>query len=130
VSDFAKVHLPALDDLAAGRPFGEVQEARFAGAALGAEATGLALQRVKPGRRQAFGHRHDAAEEVYVVVAGSGRAKVGEELVELGPLDALRVAPAVPRAFEAGPDGLDLLALGPRHEGDGEILTDFWPEGA
>ena len=62
-----------------------------------------------------------------MVVGGSGRAKLDEEVVELQPLDALRVAPHVARAFEGGQDGLQMLAFGPRHEGDGEIVQDFWP---
>jgi mannose-6-phosphate isomerase-like protein (cupin superfamily) len=82
---------------------------------------------VKPGCRQGFAHRHEAAEEVYVVVGGSGRIKLDDEIEEIRTLDAIRVAPKVARAFEAGPEGLELLAFGPRHEGDGEILReDFW----
>ena len=61
------------------------------------------------------------------MLAGSGRVKLDDETAEIGPLDAIRVAPQVVRAFEAGPDGLELLAFGPRHEGDGEILReDVW----
>ena len=52
--------------------------------------------------------------------------KLGEEIVDLAPLDAVRVAPEVPRAFEAGPDGLELLVFGPAHGRDGEIIEDFW----
>lgn len=120
-------NLRDVEDAAAAGGLGEVQEARFAGKPLDAQDTGLALQRVKPGRRQAFGHRHEKAEEIYVVLAGSGRAKLDDDVVELRPFDALRVAPGVARAFEGGPDGIELLALGPHHEGDAEILADFWP---
>lgn len=49
-----------------------------------------------------FGHRHREQEEVYVVVAGSGRMKAGDELVEIAEWDVIRVAPSVMRAFEAG----------------------------
>jgi uncharacterized cupin superfamily protein len=113
--------------MAAGHGYGDLQEARFAGKRLGAQDTGLALQRVKPGKRQPFGHRHDAAEEIYVVLSGSGRVKLDDEIVAIGPLDAIRVAPGVARAFEGGPDGIDVLAFGPHHDRDGEILQDFWP---
>jgi hypothetical protein len=42
-------------------------------------------------------------------------------------MDAIRVAAEVARAFEAGPDGLELLVFGPHHEKDGEVLEeDFW----
>jgi mannose-6-phosphate isomerase-like protein (cupin superfamily) len=108
--------------------FESVQEARFAWSDLNAERTGLAFHRVKPGCRQGFAHRHDEAEEIYVIISGKGRLKLDDEVVDVAPLDAIRVAPTVTRAFEAGDDGLELLAFGARHEGDGEIVTDpsFW----
>ena len=83
---------------------------------------------LRPGRRQAFGHRHERAEEVYLVLSGAGRVRLGDEIVEVGPLDAIRVAPPVMRAFEAGPDGLELLAFGPHHRGDGEIVPGWWSD--
>jgi mannose-6-phosphate isomerase-like protein (cupin superfamily) len=115
------------EDFAPKFGFDERQEARFPWRDLGAEATGLALLRVKPGQRQAFAHRHHAAEEIYVVLSGSGRIKLDDEIHEVGALDAIRIAPGVARAFEAGPEGLEFLAFGPHHENDGEILRDdFW----
>lgn len=108
--------------------FGELQEARFATGDLEAERTGVSLHRVKPDRRQGFGHRHEEAEEVYVVISGSGRVKLDDEIVEIEALDALRVAPGVTRQFEAGPDGLELLAFGARHEGDGELVPGWWSD--
>jgi mannose-6-phosphate isomerase-like protein (cupin superfamily) len=121
--------LKKLTDIADSAPssgFGDIQEARFARDALDTELTGFSHHRIKPDRRQPFGHRHDKAEEVYVVLAGSGRAKFDEAVVELGTLDAVRVAPGVTRAFEAGPDGLELLVFGPRCDGDGEIVMGWW----
>jgi mannose-6-phosphate isomerase-like protein (cupin superfamily) len=107
----------------------EVQEAHFAGGELGAESTGFAFHVIRPGQRQGFAHRHEEAEEVYVVLSGTGKVKLDDETVEIGPLDAIRVAPAVTRAFEAGSDGMELLAFGPRHEGDGEIIREgFWSD--
>jgi mannose-6-phosphate isomerase-like protein (cupin superfamily) len=103
-----------------------VGEAHFPREELGAESTGLAYHVLKPGCRQAFGHRHEQAEEVYVVLAGDGRVRLDGETVAIAPLDAIRVAPSVTRGFEAGPEGLALLAFGPRHAGDGEIIKDFW----
>ena len=82
---------------------------------------------VKPGCRQAFAHRHENAEEVYVILSGSGRVKLGDEVENVKPMDAIRVAPAVARQFEAGPDGLEVLAFGPHRPKDGELLKeDFW----
>ncbi len=71
-------------------------------------------------------HRHTGAEEIYVVLGGSGWVKLDDELIELRELDAVRVAPRVARAFEAGPAGLELLAFGPHHAGDGEPVDDAW----
>ncbi len=119
---FTVLQLRDLDDDAAPAGFGDVMEARFARVALGAEQTGLSLQRIKPGAGSAFGHRHRTDEEVYVVVAGSGRVRLDDEVHELVPWSAVRVAPAVARTFEAGPDGLEFLAFGTHAEDDAELL--------
>jgi mannose-6-phosphate isomerase-like protein (cupin superfamily) len=120
--------LAEVKDSAPGFGFGEVQEARFATDPLDAEQTGFSFHRVKPDRRQGFGHRHEAAEEVYVVIGGAGRVKLDDDVLELERLDAVRVAPGVTRQFEAGPDGLELLAFGARHEGDGELVPGWWAD--
>jgi mannose-6-phosphate isomerase-like protein (cupin superfamily) len=120
--------LEEVEDSAVNFGISEIQEARFAKDALDAEQTGVAHQRIKPGKRQAFGHRHEQAEEVYVVISGSGRVKLDEEILELDALDAIRVAPGVTRAFEAGPQGIELLAFGPRRDGDGEIIPGWWSD--
>ena len=120
--------LTDIEDSAPKSGFGEIQEARFAKDALDTQDTGFSYHRLKAQRRQPFGHRHQSAEEVYVVLAGSGRVKLDEEVVELEALDAIRVAPDVIRAFEAGPSGLDLLAFGPRRDGDGEITMGGWAD--
>lgn len=120
-------NLREVDDVARKFGFDAVQESRFAREDLGSQTIGLAFHVVKPDCRQAFAHRHDQAEEIYVILSGHGRMKLEDDIQEIGPLDAIRVAPEVARAFEAGPDGLELLAFGPRHAGDGEILKeDFW----
>jgi mannose-6-phosphate isomerase-like protein (cupin superfamily) len=108
--------------------FADVQEAHFASEDLDAAETGVSYHVVKPGQRQGFAHRHDAAEEVYVVVSGSGRVKLDDQITEVKALDAIRVAPKVTRAFAAGDDGLELIAFGPRHEGDGSLVEApaFW----
>ena len=125
---FTLKNLRDVEDSAQKFGIGEIQEARFAKDELGAEQTGLSHHRVRPGKRQAFGHRHDRAEEVYVVLSGSGRAKLEEKIVELDVLDAIRVAPGVTRAFQAGPEGLELLAFGPRADGDGELVPGWWSD--
>ena len=117
-------NLRDVEDKAPQFGFDAVQEARFAHPDLNAESTGLSFIRVKPGCRQAFAHRHEEAEEIYVVISGSGRVKLDDEIEELKTLDAIRVAPTVARQFEADDDGLELLALGARHEKDGEIIKE------
>ena len=121
-------NLAAVEDAAVKGGFSEMGEARFARGALDAEATGLAYHVLRPDMRQAFGHRHDDAEEVNVVISGSGRVKLDDEIVELKPLDALRISPEVTRQFEAGPEGLAYLVFGPHHEQDVEILPGWWQD--
>jgi len=123
---YAKKNLREVEDSAAKHGLSGTQEARFARADLGCERTGLNYLIVKPGQREAFAHRHREAEEVYVVLGGSGRVKLDDELVDLAALDAVRVSPGTTRAFEAGPEGLEVLIFGARVEGDGEMVQDFW----
>jgi uncharacterized cupin superfamily protein len=125
---FTKVSLAAVDDVAPANGFGDRWEARVARQALEAKRTGVSLFRLRPGKRSPFTHRHTDAEEVYVVLGGSGRVKLDGELHDVGPLDCIRVAPATARAFEAGPDGLEFLAVGAHHTGDGEPVADPWTD--
>jgi mannose-6-phosphate isomerase-like protein (cupin superfamily) len=98
---------------------------------LEAEQTGVTHFRLRPGKRSPFAHRHARAEEVYVILAGTGRVKLDDEIADVRILDAIRIGPAVVRAFEAGPDGpdgLEFLVFGPHHEADGETVDDAWVE--
>jgi quinol monooxygenase YgiN/quercetin dioxygenase-like cupin family protein len=124
---YTHLNLEAVEDMAPRFGFGEQGEARFANRALGTVGTGVSHQRLRPGVRQAFGHRHEHAEEVVVVLRGSGRAKIDDEIRDLGQLDAIRLAPGSTRAFEAGADGLELLVFSARHPGDAVIDQTFWP---
>jgi mannose-6-phosphate isomerase-like protein (cupin superfamily) len=108
-------------------------EGRFAREALGLEQSGISYQRLAPGFRAPFGHRHAQQEEVYVIVSGSGRAKLGDEVVDLKQWDALRVAPDVWRGIEAGAEGLELVAFGARcgmapDANDGETEQGWWSD--
>ena len=106
----------------------EWQESRFATGDLAADKTGVTHHRIRPHTRQGFAHRHERAEEIYVVLSGSGRVKLGDDVVDLRPLDALRVSPDVLRTWEAGPDGLELLAFGSIVEGDAEFVPSWWTD--
>jgi mannose-6-phosphate isomerase-like protein (cupin superfamily)/quinol monooxygenase YgiN len=120
--------LTDVDDSAEKFGFGELGTARFANKDLAAAQTGVSHHHLNPGKRQAFGHRHEQAEEVYLVLSGSGRVKLDDDIVDIGPLDAIRVAPPVVRAFEAGPEGLELVAFGPHRRSDGELLHGWWTD--
>ncbi len=102
-------------------------EARFGRSALDMQGGGMSYQRMVPNFRGPFGHRHTTQEEVYVIIAGSGRIKLEDEIRELRQWDVLRVSPKVARGFESGPDGLELIAIGFGEGGEAEMLQDFWP---
>jgi mannose-6-phosphate isomerase-like protein (cupin superfamily) len=123
---FTLIKLTEVEDSAPKFGLGDDLEARFARNDLDAEHTGVSLERLKPGKRTPFGHRHEKAEEIYVVLSGSGRLKLDEEIVEVEAMDAIRVAPEVTRAFEAGDHGIEVLAFGPRADGDGEVIPGWW----
>jgi mannose-6-phosphate isomerase-like protein (cupin superfamily) len=124
---YTKKNLNEVEDSAQKFGFGHVGEARFANDDLETEQTGLSHHRVKPNSRQAFAHKHDDVEEVYLVVAGSGRIKLDDEVVEIQELDAIRISPQVVRCLEGGPDGIEVLAVSPRRTDDrGEMLPDWW----
>jgi mannose-6-phosphate isomerase-like protein (cupin superfamily) len=128
MSAYTHKRLTDVENSAPAFGLGDSQESRFATRDMGTVHTGMTHHRFRAGTRQPFGHRHEheGVEEVYVVVGGSGRVKLDDEILEIERLDAIRVAPSVTRAFEAGPDGLEVLAFGPHHEGDGEIVPGWW----
>lgn len=105
-------------------------EGRFARKYLDSRELGISYFRYAAGFRAPVGHRHREQEEVYVVLSGSGRMKLDDDVRDLRQWDVVRVAPEVGRAFEAGADGLELMiAGGSRPEGgDGEIIEGFWGE--
>ena len=126
---YTKVNIDTLEDQAAGYGL-QSQEARFPRRELGAERIGMGHYLVRPGQRLEFGHRHRSMEEAYVVLEGSGRFRVDDETVEVARHDVIRVDPESWRAWEAGPDGMELLAFGEHVEGDGESEMDmgWWPQ--
>ena len=103
-------------------------ETRFGRKALEIEGGGFSYQRMAPNYVLPFGHRHGSHEEVFLVIAGSGRAKLDGEEHELKPWDALRIAPAVMRGFAAGAEGMELLVIGFGPGGDAEMVDGYWDE--
>jgi mannose-6-phosphate isomerase-like protein (cupin superfamily) len=126
MANYTKKNLKEVDDSAADRG-GDI-EARFARKHLDSDHLGVSYFRYGPSFKGPYGHRHREQEEAYVVVSGSGRAKLDDEIVDLQQWDVIRVAPAVVRAFEGGPNGLELIAIGSDRpeDGDGEMVSDFW----
>jgi mannose-6-phosphate isomerase-like protein (cupin superfamily) len=123
---YTQINLAEVEDAAPANGFGDRWEARVARTPLDAEQTGVTHFRLRPGKRSPFTHRHIEAEEVYVILAGSGRIKLGDELREVRALDAIRIRPDVARALEAGSEGLEFLVVGPHHDSDGEPVHDPW----
>ena len=128
MSDYAIVNLLELDDTVGGRLEG--LEGRFGRNLLGSRDLGVSHWRYAPGLRSPQGHSHREQEEAYVVVAGSGRVRLDDEVRDVRLWDVIRVAPEVVRAFEAGPDGLELIAVGgPKPEGGDGVRSDSpWPD--
>ncbi len=118
MTSYTVMNLREVEDAAPKFGLSPGLEARFAKGPLGLEQSGVSLQRLAPRFRTPFGHRHGRQEELYVVVGGSGRAKLGDEIVELRTWDAVRVPPETMRAFEGGPEGIELLAFGAPSTGD------------
>jgi mannose-6-phosphate isomerase-like protein (cupin superfamily) len=131
VSGYTKLNLRSdVENSAEKFGMGDVLEAHFVREDLEATRFGLSLQRLKPNQRLPFGHHHLEQEEVYVIVGGSGRLKLDDDIVEVAQWDAVRVAPEVTRGVEAGPDGLDLVAFGAPNTGaqDAQPEMGWWSE--
>ena len=104
-------------------------DARFARTPLEGETLGLSIMKLAPGFRIPFGHKHAGQEEVYVVVKGSGRIKVEDEIVELAQWDAIRLDKDTMRAVEAGPDGIEYLAFGAGDDpSEVEMAQGWWTD--
>jgi quercetin dioxygenase-like cupin family protein len=126
--DYAIVNLLEVEDDTRGRVPG--MEGRFTRKLLGSRDLGISHWRYAPDLRSPGSHSHREQEEAYLVVAGSGRVRLDDEVREIGQWDVVRVAPEVVRAFEAGPDGLELIAIGgPKPEGSDGVRSDApWPD--
>jgi mannose-6-phosphate isomerase-like protein (cupin superfamily) len=130
VGDHTLVNLKDVEDMAPKFGYAPDLESRFARTALGLQNSGLSYFRVAPDYRIPFGHRHDEQEEVYLVVSGSARVKLDDEVIELATWDAIRVPPGTTRGLQGGPDGAEIIAFGaPNTENkDAEIVPDWWTD--
>ncbi len=130
---FTLTNIAELDDVGANFDGAPGLEFRLATKPLELEHSGLGHQRIPPGYRVPYGHTHRTQEEIYVVLAGSGRMKLDDEIVEIRQWDAVRVAPGTWRGYEAGPDGLELFVIGAPNlgddpRGDVEGTRDWWTD--
>jgi mannose-6-phosphate isomerase-like protein (cupin superfamily) len=129
MSRYTKTNLWEVENQAPKFDMPEELEARFARTALEGETLGLSLMKLGPGFRIPFGHKHVDQEEVYVIVRGSARIKIEDEIVELGEWDAIRVDKNTMRGVEAGPAGVEYLAFGACDDPtDAEVVPDWWKE--
>jgi quercetin dioxygenase-like cupin family protein len=123
-------NLKQIEDMAPKFGMSPGLEGRFARDELDADQSGVSYQRLAPGFRMPFGHRHKDEEEVYVVVGGSGRVKLDDEIAAVEQWDAVRVAPGTTRCFEGGPDGIEFIAFGARGLGldDVDMTPNWWAD--
>lgn len=131
VAGYTIRNLKEIEDSAPAFGLSPNLEARFASVPLECETVGLSYQRIAPNFRVPFGHRHREQEEVYVIVRGSGRVKLDDDVIELRQWDAVRVSSGTMRNFEAGPEGAELIAFGAPSTGtspatDVELTPEWW----
>jgi mannose-6-phosphate isomerase-like protein (cupin superfamily) len=126
---YTKTNLRQVENSAPKFDMPAEMEARFARSAIEGETLGLSLFTLAPGFRIPFGHSHANQEEVYVVVRGSARVKVDDEIVELGEWDAIRFDKGTTRNMEGGPEGCEYLAFGAGDDPtDAEMTPGWWTE--
>jgi quercetin dioxygenase-like cupin family protein len=130
MAGYTLVNLKEVEDQAPKFGHSPNLEARFARAALELENSGISYFRIAPNFRIPFGHKHQQQEEIYVLIGGSARAKLGDEVVELKTWDTVRVSPETVRGFEAGPEGAEYIAFGaPNTENrDAEPGPNWWTD--
>jgi mannose-6-phosphate isomerase-like protein (cupin superfamily) len=130
MAGYTTLNLKDVEDQAPNFGLSPDLEARMARVPLELEQFGLSYQRIAPNFRLPFAHKHKNQEEAYVVVSGSMRAKVGDDIVELGQWDVLRVDKDTVRGFEAGPEGAEVIAVGAPNTGpgDAETTNDWWTD--
>jgi mannose-6-phosphate isomerase-like protein (cupin superfamily) len=131
MADYTVLNLTSdVEDMGERFGYAPNMEARFARKPLKLEKSGISYFKISPGFRVPFGHVHDQQEEIYVLLSGSARVRLDDELVELSPMDAVRIPVSTKRGFEAGPEGAELLAFGAPDTDNKDITMDqeFWTD--
>jgi mannose-6-phosphate isomerase-like protein (cupin superfamily) len=129
MADYTKLNLKEVENQSPKFGLTEM-EFRSARVPLELENSGLSYLRVDPNYRVPFGHKHNVQEEVYVILSGSARLKLDDEVIELKPMDAVRIHKDTMRNFEGGPEGVEVLAIGAPSTGpgDGPMTQDWWTD--
>ena len=134
VKNYTKLNLRGeVEDQAPKFDMSPDMEYRPARVPLDLENSGVSFFRLEPNFRVPFGHTHNEQEEVYILVDGSARLKLDDEVIELAEWDAVRVPPGTWRGYEAGPEGLEILVIGAPSLGaarreDVEGRRDWWTD--
>ena len=130
MSDYAIVNLGDVENVAPKFQMPEGMDVRFPKRQLGCTTGGVGIEKLPSGVRTPFGHTHSEQEELYVIAEGSGRIKIEEEVHDLRTWDIVRVGSNTMRNFEAGPDGITIIAFGApiAEENDGEIVPGWWAD--
>jgi uncharacterized cupin superfamily protein len=130
MSDYTHLNLKDVEDQAPNFGLSPDLEFRMARVGLGLEQSGLSYLRIAPGFRLPFGHKHKNQEEVYVLVNGSARMKIEDEVKELKQWDAVRLHKDTMRTLEAGDQGAELLVVGAPNTGpgDAEMVQGWWSD--
>jgi quercetin dioxygenase-like cupin family protein len=129
VAEYTRANLGEVEDQAPKFGYAPHLESRFARQTLGLKTAGVAHYRIEPNYRIPFGHSHSEQEEIYVVLRGSARLKLDDEVIELRELDAVRIGPGTWRNLEGGPDGVEILAFGAAQDNtDVEMKQAWWTD--
>jgi mannose-6-phosphate isomerase-like protein (cupin superfamily) len=129
MADYTKLNLKQdVEDMAKRFDLSPGLESRFARKPLELQQSGVSYYKIAPNFRTPFGHKHGEQEEVYVVVSGSARLALDDEVHELAQWDAVRIAPQSMRCLEGGPDGAEVLAFGApdTDNKDAEMVPGWW----
>jgi uncharacterized cupin superfamily protein len=128
VGDHAVVNLKQIEDAAPKFGMPDGIEARFARRELGSAQSGISYQKLGPGVRMPFGHRHGDQEETYVVVGGSGRIKLDDDIIDLRTWDSVRIAPGTMRCVQGGDEGIEYLAFGAGEPEQPKMVQGWWAD--
>ena len=130
MADYEIVRLEDVVDWLGDYP-GEMRGITYA---IGAEQVALTHRRMPQhtGSKGSYGHRHRTQEELIFVISGRLQCKFGDEIVELGRHQAVRIPPGTVRGvWNDEPEDAEIVIVSKRVDdpsGDAETVDGFWPE--